>query len=781
MSSASWRLWKNLQSHLFRRAPARKCKSRSWLPALEALEERNLLSDMIHIQTLVGSRDTIHVAAPVSLPTNDLIYDRFDGLIYASVPGSAGDLGNTITEIDPTTGTIGNSFLVGNEPGKLALSDDGQFLYVALTGAPSVARLSINASSVDMTFSVGSGSFGPMYAEDLQVAPGNPDVVAVAREFHGIIPRHAGVGIYVDGVQLPVTTPTHTGSNSIAFSATPDRLYGYNNETTEFGFRRMNVDYGSGVTTQDTTGWLIDGIATIKFDAGRVYSTSGRVIDPDPTAGPPQVVGTYAGTGFASSVVPDSSTDRTYFLSGNQLLVYRQHTFTLLESFTLPASGGSLIRWGDNGLGYRSGNQVYLITLIPDPATLVTNDLAYDPFNGLVYASVPGAAGDIGNTVTEINPVTGRIGRSFFVGSEPGKLALSDDGQFLYVGMGGAPIVARLNIPAGQVDLTFALGTGADAPMYAEDLQVAPGNPNAVAVAREFHGILPRHAGVGIYVDGVQLPVTTPSHTGSNSIAFSATPDRLYGYDNGTAEFAFRRMNVDYDSGVTTQDATGSLIDGFNVTIKFDAGRVYSTNGRVIDPDPITGPPQVVGTYAGTGLASSVVPDSSADRTYFLSGNQLLVYGQHTFTTPFESFPLPESGGSLIRWGDNGLAYHSGNQVYLITLIPDPGPPVPPGGGGPGPAAIPFGVGAPVNPLTLVNPLRAWSGLQAPNPEVAPRLPAIVMAPSQAVSFLIPVPMLLDEPLTAQEVLLLQPGHKGEQTAPWLSSADLNGLGLFGI
>jgi hypothetical protein len=221
---------------------------------------------------------------------------------------------------------------------------------------------------MDLTFALGSDSFlGPMYAEDIEVAPGNPSVVAVSREFLNVSPRHAGVAVFVDGVQLPVTTPTHTGSNNIAFGATPNRLYGYNNETTDFGFRRMNVDLSSGVTVQDVTGGLVGAFnVTIKYDNGLVYTTNGKVINPEPASGPPQGVGTYAGTGFAAAVLPDSADGRTYFLSGNQVLIYDQASLGLIESFTLPASGGSLIRWGANELAYRAGNQVYFLTLTPN-------------------------------------------------------------------------------------------------------------------------------------------------------------------------------------------------------------------------------------------------------------------------------------------------------------------------------------------------------------------------------------------------------------------------------
>jgi hypothetical protein len=654
---------------------------------VEILEARTLLSagivgsskaapgdppvDSLQVRTLVAATDTLSTRS-LALAANDLVYDPLDGMIYASVPASAGKIGNSLAEIDPVSGMLVATFSMGATPGKLAVSDDGQYVYAGLTNDPSVVRFSVPNQAVNLTIPLGSDSFfGPRFAEDIEVAPGNPNAVAVSLEYHGVSPRNAGVAVYVDDVRLPVATG---GSNSLAFGPSANFLYGYNNETTEFGLRRMNVDLGSGVTTQDVTGGLIYGFnVTIKYDNGRIYATDGRVVDPEndePNTDPPHLSGTYASAGFASAVLPDSAADRTYFLTGNVLQVYNQYEFTLAESFNLPAGGGSLIRWGSNRLAYSSGSQVYLLTLSPQPRSLATNDLVYDPLDGMVYASVPGSAGEIGNTLTEINPATGRIVASFFVGSEPTKLAVSDDGQDIYVGLNGVGAVARFNVPNHFVDLTFSLGNGAFGPMFAEDIQVAPGNPSEVAISREFMFVSPRHAGVAIYVDGVQLPVTTPGHTGSNSVAFGGTADRLYGYNNETTDFGFRRMNVDPSSGVTIQDVTGGLVEAFNVTIKYSSGLVYTTNGRVINPEPVSGPPQSVGTYAGTGFASAVLPDAASGRTYFVSGSQLLVYDQSTFGL-IESFALPEGGGSLIRWGDNALAYRSGSQVYFLTLTPN--------------------------------------------------------------------------------------------------------------
>src|SRR5689334_12463819 len=53
---------------------------------------------------------------------------------------------------------------------------------------------------------------------------------------------------------------------------------------------------------------------------------------------------------------------------------------------------------------------------------LATNDLVYSASTGQLYASVPSSAGASGNSITAINPTTGLVTSSTFVGSEPNKL-----------------------------------------------------------------------------------------------------------------------------------------------------------------------------------------------------------------------------------------------------------------------------------------------------------------------------------------------------------------------
>ena len=60
--------------------------------------------------------------------------------------------------------------------------------------------------------------------------------------------------------------------------------------------------------------------------------------------------------------------------------------------------------------------------------SVVTNDIIYDPISQKIYASVPSSAGINGNSITVIDPMMGTVGPTFFVGSEPNKLAISYDG-----------------------------------------------------------------------------------------------------------------------------------------------------------------------------------------------------------------------------------------------------------------------------------------------------------------------------------------------------------------
>ena len=675
-------------------------------------------------------------ARQVALQANDIVYDPGTQSLWASVPSSAGPGGNSVTPVATADGAVGAPAFVGSEPNRLARSDDGQYLYVSLDGAGGVRRFDIAAREAGLQFNLGSGgSSGPLYVEDMEVMPGSPGTVAVSRRNQGFSPRHEGVAVYDDGVGRPTTTPRHTGSNVIEFSA-PDTLYGLNNETTEFGLRKMAVT-ASGVTVTKVTQGVVSGFgATIEYDAGRIYLSAGRVVEAETGA----LLGTFQGLDGGQFVVPDSSLGRTFFVGSGStfdqsistvtIRAFDQATFLPVGTANVGGVRGRVraaVRWGANGIAFcTTGGQIFLVqsplvsdsepspsptptttptptptpTPAPTPApgelrqlTLATNDLAVNPATQAIYASIPSSAGASGNSLARIDPAAGTVDTPVFVGSEPTKLAVSDDGKFVYVGLDGAGAVRRFDVVQGKADDQFSLGTDTfGSVLRAEDMEVAPGQPGVVAVSRKRSGS-PKHGGVAVYDNGVRREATTPDHTGSNVIEFSASPSVLYGMNNETTEFGFRKMAV-AQCGVATVRTTQNLFGGFGTDFRIANGVAYSSGGRAADPEAGTplGTFAVFNPNASSGFTALMAPDAKAGRIYFLvgeSGSTLLrVFDIRTFLKVGE-LRLPGVTGtpsSLVRWGANGLAFRSSaGQVYLLrhalvggadpAFAPAPAPP----------------------------------------------------------------------------------------------------------
>ena len=286
----------------------------------------------------------------------DIVYDAGTDRIYAAVAGNPG----SIVPIKPD-GSQETPIQVGIDPVRLAVSSDGQYLYVGLDGQPAVQRVNLATRTVELTILLGSDSFfGPWYAEDIAVLPGEPQSIAVSLKKKGFSPRHEGVAIYNgDGTRRTQMTPGHTGSNVIEFSASAASLYGHNNETTEFGFRRMTVS-AAGVSVADVeTSFdppeLFSGFnADIHFGDGFIFTTEGRMIDPLART----VVRTFAlPSMFGNLVVSEPSLNRVFYMSGNTIRAFDTGSGTEVGSAAVNGTTGEatrLIRWGTQGLAFRT-------------------------------------------------------------------------------------------------------------------------------------------------------------------------------------------------------------------------------------------------------------------------------------------------------------------------------------------------------------------------------------------------------------------------------------------
>lgn len=352
-------------------------------------KSEGFLNDFVQTVTeeLVGSiadgqgLGSVSETEKLILVTNDLIYDKISKKLYASTPGNPG----SVTVIDPETATIGPSVEVGNQPNKLAVSENGQFLYVSLDGESAVRRVNLPLLIVELKFPLGPGTSpfpeacGPLVAEDIEVLPGRASSVAVS--IRNGCSSHETVAIYDDGIRRPTSTPGWTSGvlppiNLIEFSQSASILYGQNIESSSRQFITMAVT-AQGVSVTDSSSVDLSGLwpGDMKFAGGRIYYNSGHVLDPVSKS----TIGRFQGTPFGSDTLmtPDAVSGRVFFFPGfalgSKLQAYDMTSLlqtgeTLVENFNPNDSPRRLIRWGRNGLAFRtSGGEVFLVrtSLVP--------------------------------------------------------------------------------------------------------------------------------------------------------------------------------------------------------------------------------------------------------------------------------------------------------------------------------------------------------------------------------------------------------------------------------
>src|SRR6266540_6886037 len=84
---------------------------------------------------------------------SDLVWDPTRNRFYASVSGSGGGTNsNRVLVIDPVSAAISGGILLNQNPGRLALTNGGENLYVALNGNGSIVRIDPTSMSAASTF-----------------------------------------------------------------------------------------------------------------------------------------------------------------------------------------------------------------------------------------------------------------------------------------------------------------------------------------------------------------------------------------------------------------------------------------------------------------------------------------------------------------------------------------------------------------------------------------------------------------------------------------------------
>lgn len=415
-----------------------------------------------------------------------------------------------------------------------------------------------------------------------------------------------------------------------------------------------------------------------------VAPTATLSLSPDSApAGSPDTTITLRGSGFTKdSVVKWNDISlATTFTNSNSYQITAVVPAALISGFTQAS-----IQVSTPGATTPLPAQTFT-TYLPLP----TNDIAYNKADGLIYASVPGSAGgDLGNTIAAIDPNSGAIVKTIPVGSEPARISISSDGTQLFVGLNGAGAVRQVNLTTGTAGIQFSLGGGTavySPTNNAADLQVLPGQPNSVAVYTSSGGLT-------IYDSGIARPNSNPSsalYTSgvSGSLSFGSSASTLY-LSAGT----LYSLTIDSSGSTSPKNMGNGAFGNYPQTIQYDNNRIYVGNGAVLDA--ATG--NQVGqfsiaapSYSNTGVvpaAGPMVSDSALGRAWSLptntyvstNVNQIIAFDETTFNpigsqtvTGLQVPPYLNSASDMIRWGQNGLAFRTASQLFVLksSLVKD--------------------------------------------------------------------------------------------------------------
>ncbi len=158
----------------------------------------------------------------VPAQTKQLVWAPAHALLYASVGSGAAQYANSVIAIDPFSGSVTQSRVLGTAPNALAVSADGRYLYVGIDGDGTVQRLRLPSLDLDLSFSLG---LRPLYqtpytAGMIRVSPVQPGTVAVTRAVSNSgLGALGGVVLFDDAVQRPVIAGGETYANGFLFPA----------------------------------------------------------------------------------------------------------------------------------------------------------------------------------------------------------------------------------------------------------------------------------------------------------------------------------------------------------------------------------------------------------------------------------------------------------------------------------------------------------------------------------------------------------------------------------
>jgi DNA-binding beta-propeller fold protein YncE len=297
-----------------------------------------------------------------SLPVISIASDRTRDLLYASVGPTNGAVGILLV-IDPASGNIIDTRGFDGGIGRIEMSRDASTLYVVTDDESKVRRLRLPDFAEQATLDLGEWEAGKLNrADDLAVHPTNPTTIAITKKRRELSPRFTGVSVFEDKVEKKIAAVFAGEANAVVWGAKPDRLYGLNNETTPSSFFQYDVTATEISVIANRWNLLNPFDGQMEFVEGRLYCTTGRIIDPETFT----IYGELANANSDALMLALPSRKRIIYFTPSSLgfmLTYDAETLQLVGSnpFPMPRGYGSGVAfWGDNGIALHDGKRLFL-------------------------------------------------------------------------------------------------------------------------------------------------------------------------------------------------------------------------------------------------------------------------------------------------------------------------------------------------------------------------------------------------------------------------------------
>jgi hypothetical protein len=298
--------------------------------------------------------------------------------------------------------------------------------------------------------------------------------------------------------------------------------------------------------------------------------------------------------------------------------------------------------------------QTYGFKVVPLP----TNDVVVAPIQQRLYASVPSSIPQYGNSICCINPLTAAIEWSVWAGSEPNKLAISDDEKFLYIGFKGTPRLKKLNILTKQIEQEILINT--EAGTNADDIAVMPQHPNTYIIANPASVLV---------MDGVKRRTKIAiGQTQATNMFFPADTTMPWIVSEGT----WYKFKID-TSGITRVNSFNPQAGyGRNIHYSKYDSLYYANDGYRFDLRSGTPVGRQFASSPGYSLADPFNPNIYYF-TFLNEGVELKIYNRKTLV-PIDQFIIPVKitgfgAIKLLNWGTSGQMALTGgfNQIVIFN------------------------------------------------------------------------------------------------------------------